>query len=331
MLIAFDGACLCDGPPTGVARAFLTALSAYAALGVADCVLLLPPGAPDPELAGVRAVPAPRGALRRQLGLPGLLRSLRVRVLHSPVASVPLRAPCPTIATVHDLPWAHPEAGERCRLRRRLATLLALRAATVVLAPSQFTAGDVQAWGLARQPQVRVVPHGTVRGPQPDAPSSARRSGPFLVLGDDRPRKNHPRVRAAHARARAACAGLPELDFVGPPQRFVDEAEKARLLQRCRAVVHLSRFEGFGLPVLEGLAHGAPVLCSDLPPHREIAGPHALFAPADDIAAMAAAMVLVHEDQTLRARLAHDGWQHAAQFAPEHVAARWRALHEELQ
>lgn len=331
MLIAFDGICLGDGPPTGVARAFLTGLAAYAALGTNDCALLLPPNASDPRLPGVRAVAAPRGRLRRQLALPRLLRTLRADVLHSPVAAVPLRAPCPTIATVHDLPWLHAEAGETTTAWRRFATVRSLRAAAAVLAPSQFTARDAAALlGDAAAARVRVVPHGTRCGPPPDAESLAARRGPFLALGDDRPRKNRALLVRAHARAQQLRPDLPPLQFVGPPDAFVDEAQKAQLLADCRALVHPSRCEGFGLPALEGLAHGAPVVCSDLPPHREIAGDAAIYCAADDEAAFASALVAVHDDAALRLRLAVAGHARAQAFAPERVATAWAAIHREV-
>lgn len=331
MLIAFDGGCLGDGPPTGVARALLTGLAAYAAQGEHAAVLLLPAGAADPRLPGVRAVDAPRGRLRRQLALPRLLRTLRADVLHSAVAAVPLRAPVPAIATVHDLPWRHPEAGETTTPWRRLATVAALRAAAVVLAPSTQTAADARALlGEAAAAKVRVVPHGCARGAVPDAAALAARRGPFLALGDDRPRKQRDALRAAHARAVALAPDLPPLRFVGPPDDFVDEASKLSLLADCRALVHASRFEGFGLPVLEGLAHGAPVVCSDLPPHREIAGDSALYAPAGDVGALADALLAVHRDDGLRLRLAAAGHARAAAFAPERVAAAWAQAHREV-
>lgn len=331
MLIAFDGICLGDGPPTGVARAFLTGLAAYAALGANDGALLLPPGADDPRLPGVRTVAAPRGRLRRQLALPRLLRALGADVLHSPVAAVPLRAPCPTLATVHDLPWLHAEAGESASAWRRFATVQSLRAAAAVLAPSQFTAHDATALlGGDAAARVRVVPHGTALGPAPDAASLHARRGPFLVLGDDRPRKNRALLVRAHAAARRLRPDLPPLQFAGPPDAFVDEATKARLLRDCRALVHPSRCEGFGLPVLEGLAHGAPVVCSDLPPHREIAGDAAVFCAADDEAGFAQALLAVHDDEALRRRLAVAGHARAHAFAPERVAAAWAAIHREV-
>src|SRR5262249_24435562 len=134
---------------------------------------------------------------------------------------------------------------------------------------------------------LHLVPHGVA---PPAAPpiDPADRHGPLLALGDDRPRKNRVRVRAALELARQDGAMLPELCFAGPPLNHVDDGAKLQLLRGCRALVQCSLFEGFGLPVLEGLAHGIPVLCADLPPHREIAGDAALFVDPRDVAAIAA-------------------------------------------
>lgn len=330
MLIAFDGACLRDGPITGVGRAFLDGLAAYAARRDAQCVLLLPTGAPAPDLTHVRTVPAPRTALRRQFLLPRLLAGLRADVLHSSVVAVPLRAPCPTVATVHDLPWLHPALGEATSRWRRWATLRSLRSATAIVAPSAMTRDDAQTLLGRARAALHVVPHGTPLGPPPTDAATRARRGPFLVLGDDRARKNRDRLRRAHARASAAAADLPGLQFVGPPDAYVDEAAKRRLLQTCRAVVHVSRFEGFGLPVLEGLAHGAPVLCSDLPPHREIATGCALFVDPDDDAAIADGLLCIHGDDAGRWQLAQAGHAQAAHFGPERVAEAWARIHREV-
>lgn len=330
LTVAFDGICLGDGPITGVGRALLTGLAAYAAYGDVRCLLLVPDGVATPTLPGVTNVAAPRGALRRQFTLPRLLRALHADLLHSSVAAVPLRAPCPTIATVHDLPWLHPELGEATALRRRLATARSLRAAAAILAPSTLTAEDVRRLLGERAATVRVVPHGVARAAEPTPAATAARAGPLLALGDDRPRKNRDRLRAAHALARAQRPALPPLRFVGPPDDYVDEATKRDLLRSCRALVHVAHFEGFGLPVLEGLAHGAPVLCSDLPPHREIAGDAARFVAAADTAAIAAGLLAIDADAAARAELAARGWQRAAAFAPERTAAAWRTLHAEV-
>ncbi|MEO6594292.1 MAG: glycosyltransferase family 1 protein [Planctomycetota bacterium] len=325
MKVVFDGACFGDGPITGVGRAFSNGLAAYVEAGGNDCVLLVPTGAPAPALEGLSFVEAPRGALRRQLELPRLLLKLGADVLHSSVAAVPLRAPCPTIATVHDLPWLHPELDEPTSPWRRFATRRALRAATAVIAPSQFTLNDA-ARLLARTDTLHLVPHGTKRI---DALPSATRTGPLLALGDDRPRKNRRRMREAYAIARERRETLPPLRFVGLPDDYVDEAEKHGLLRSCRAVVQGSLFEGFGMPVLEALAHGAPVLCADIPPFREIAGDAAIYVDPHDTASIAAGLERLTDD-ALCAVLAAKGWQRAASFGSQRTAELWRRLHEQL-
>lgn len=323
MNVVFDGVCFGDGPVTGVGRSFLNGLQAYARQYPGESVLLVPDGAPRPTaIPGVHVVTAPRGALRRQLGLPTLLRELRASVLHSSVAAVPLRAPCPTIATVHDLPWLHAESGERTSWRRRFATRRSLRAAAAVIAPSLFTLAAARRL-LADHTSLHHIPHGIVL---PEPVPTAARTGPFVVLGGDRPRKNRGRVAAAHVLAVRLRPDLPPLRFVGPPHDWVDEAEKDRLLRHCTASVQCSLFEGFGMPVLEAMAHGAPLLCSDIPPFRELAAGVAMFVDPRNIEAIAAAILELGKPPADQQRAAA-GRERAATFAATTTAAKWRELH----
>ncbi|MCK5943401.1 MAG: glycosyltransferase family 4 protein [Planctomycetes bacterium] len=328
-VVAFDGVCFGDGPVTGVGRAFVHGLRAYAARGEHDCVLLLPEGVASEPIDGVRTIAAPRGRWRRQRRLPALLRDLGAALLHSSVASVPLGAPCPTIATVHDLPWLHPELDEPSSCWRRFATRRALRSAARVLAPSTMTMRDAQQLLGADGPPVELAPHGV---PPPTSPPlrEHQRTGPFLVLGDDRPRKNRVKVRAAHTLLTATGAGAPALRFVGPPNDYVSERDKHELLRTCRAVVHASRFEGFGLPALEALAHGAPLVCADLPPLREIAGDAAVYVDPDEPEAILDGLAAAHGDAALRARLVDAGPRRAALFRPERTAEHWLRVHREV-
>ncbi len=329
MRVAFDGTVLAAGPITGVARAFLTTLRSHAEHSGSECLLLLPEGAEDPELPGVSPVTAPSGPLARQLELPGLLRRIGCDLLHSPVAAVPLRCPCPVVATAHDLPWMHSPSPQDWTWRQRMATSWSLARASAVLAPSDFTADAVRRMlGADGRDKVRLLPHG-IDLPEVAAEVSARR-GPLISLGDDRPRKNRERLREAMQRALQLDPDLPPLVFVGPPHNFVDECDKLRLLDECTAMLQLSSFEGFGLPVLEGLAHGAPVVCSDIPPHREIADGAALFVAPDSIENLAAAIIRICREASLRAYLAEAGRRRARSFDVATTAAAWHALHLEL-
>ena len=335
MIVAFDGICFGDGPVTGVGRSFLNALHAYAARDDAECVLLLPAGANVETPDAVRLVDAPRGTLKRQRQLPRMLRSLDASVLHSSVAAVPLRATCPTIATAHDLPWLHPELPETSSAWRQFATRRSLRSASRIVCPSTMTGRDVAELLGPSHPRIETVLHGTQTGEAPTEAAIDARSGPFLVLGDDRPRKNRQRLRAAHELASRQEPGLPALQFCGPPGHYVDEPTKQALLRSCRALVHVSHFEGFGMPVLEGLAHGAPVVCSDLPPHREIATDDhgrdlALFVDPFSIDEIAAGLLRVHRDHVLRRSLAAAGFERARTLTPEATAGEWSRIHREV-
>lgn len=326
--IAFDGSVLAAGPITGVGRSFLHTLAAFAT-GPERCVLLLPDGVRETlahELpAGVELRSSPATALGKQLRWPRLLRDLDAALLHSPVAAIPLRLPCKAVITVHDLPWRSRTPLPRrdgSSLRHRAAVRLLGPRAAAVLVPSETTARALVAeLGEGVRARVHVVAHGV---PAVTPAPLADLDGPLLCLGDDRPRKNRTAIAQAHARADA----VPPLRFVGPPDAYVTEAEKETLLRRARGLLHFALHEGFGMPVLEAMAHGVPVACSD---HGSLAelGAHgaALLADPTDVDAMTAAIERLCHDETLRARLRTAGLARAAQLTPARAAQGWRAVH----
>lgn len=328
--IVFDGSVLAMGPITGVGRAFLTTLRAYLPVSDRTCIIALADDAPPPW-PGLDVMRIRGGPIGRRVALARGLRNVGAALLHSPVAALPLRAPCPMLATVHDLPWLlRPRLGESgCRWRHRLAVRLAVRRAAAIIVPSRATRDDLlRSFGERRAGAIRVIPHG-VDAP-PAAATSAAIDGPFVVLGDDRPRKNLDNVRAAHALARTQDADLPPLRLIGPRHGYIDEPQKWQALRGARALLHLSLLEGFGLPVVEAFAAGTPVLCSAAGSLHEVAGDAALYADPRDIGTMAAAMLRLHRDEALRADLRRKGLARAPLFRPENTAAAWLALHREL-
>lgn len=331
MIAAFDGSILTAGPPTGVARAFATSLAAYRSIHDDPIAVLVPRVdrlldglVPD----GCEVVEVAAGNRARQRQWPSTLRSLRADLLHAPVAAVPMRAPVPTVATLHDLPWMHPHtrAEPAARWRYRLAARLALERANAVVVPSAATAADVRRWRPRHRAPLRVIPHGHADGPR----AADDRAGPFLVLGDDRPRKNRARTAEAHRRARSRCPDLPAIEWIGPPDHWLSEEAKHARLATCRGLLHFSLLEGFGLPVLEALAAGCPIACSDLPAHREIAGDTPIYVDPCDVEAMAEAIVRLHVDDPQRSAQQWAGPRRAALFTPTATAQAWRALHDEL-
>lgn len=329
-MIVFDGSVLGSGPITGVGRSFLDTLAAYLQLTRHACVLLLPRTAPEVEL-DLRVLRVPHGWWAREFALPRLLRRVGATLYHSPVAALPPWSRGPLVATVHDVPWRHaPEFADAGRSwRHRLAARRAWRRAAAILVPSEATRADCLADG-APPARLHVVPHG-VRAPDPPASPDALR-GPFLVLGDARPRKNLPRLRRAHAAARAQRPDLPELCLIGPqqPGGYLAEDEKLQRLRRARAVVHVSLLEGYGLPVLEAFAHGVPVVTSNLGALAELAGDAALTVDPVDEAAIADALIRIHDDGALRSALRERGLARAAGRRPAAAAAAWARVHAEL-
>lgn len=118
---------------------------------------------------------------------------------------------------------------------------------------------------------------------------------------------------------RAAAARLPRVHFAGP----VDDAQLSGLYRRAAAFLFPSLYEGYGMPVLEAMAAGCPVVCSTAPALVEVAGDAARFAPASDPAALASQCRALLADEALRREMAERGRARAAVF---NVASMGRSL-----
>ena len=267
---------------------------------------------PCPRAAG--------GQLRRticqQAMLPRHCRSLGADLLHALQFIVPLRAPCPVVANVYDLAWrAVPRSVERSRRAYyRLMVPRSLHAAAALLAASEATAEDIRRWYPAEAHKVTVVPPGTPSWVWEDDEGGASLPPParpyFLFVGTREPRKNLAGLVRAYAgfvdaaRARSVAeAEIPDLVLAGQtgwlPERalrrhatelgdrlrmpgYVPRADLRRLYRDALALVFPSLHEGFGLPILEAMALGVPVLTSGPGRMAEVAGGHALLVDPDD-------------------------------------------------
>lgn len=103
---------------------------------------------------------------------------------------------------------------------------------------------------------------------------------------------------------------------------WIPREELYRLYERALGFIFPSTFEGFGMPVLEAMAAGIPVACSDIPPLREVAGGAALFFDPFNDDSIAAALERIVNDDELRARLAAAGPERARHFTWEEAAER---------
>jgi glycosyltransferase involved in cell wall biosynthesis len=279
----------------------------------------------------------------------------------------PTRAPR-LVLTVHDLAFRlFPETAPHST-RRWLARLdQALQRAAAVIAVSEATRDDLtRLYGVPSE-CITVVPHGvdqTVFRPSPEARIAEVRAvfgieGPYLLyLGGIEPRKNLARlVEAFGLLLRGAGAGglmlvvagggvewNPEgsggleaaLRTAAPGVReriiltgYVAEADKVALLGGAKALVYPSLYEGFGLPALEAMACGTPVLTSNVSALPEVVGPAGLLVDPRDTEAIAEGMRRLCEDEGLRARLREEGLARSGRFTWTETARRTAAvLHE---
>jgi glycosyltransferase involved in cell wall biosynthesis len=293
---------------------------------VSNLLRELPAAAPDLELAavtrypgfvpdGVEAIELPAGSqeVRMAWSLPRLLRRLEPELAHFQHA-IPLGWKGRTVVTLHDLSFERDPAamGRLDRVTFRWAVPRAARRADHVLAVSERTKRDVVELYRVPPEKVTVTPNGVDAAFFPD-----RRGGeppaPYLLFVGAIQRRKDPLAALAAARA----VGLP-LVVAGPEKEpplaqelraggaelrgYVTTQELADLYRGAAALVLPSRYEGFGLPVLEAMACGAPVVAADEPALREVGGDAAVYAEDGDFGA-AAQRALDEREQRVAAGL----------------------------
>jgi glycosyltransferase involved in cell wall biosynthesis len=260
-----------------------------------------------------------------------------IDVYHATDHVVPRLARTPVVATIHDaIPIAHPEWANP-RLRRFKNWLLRdwVQAADIVVAISNAAIPElVEHYGIARD-RIRVVPLGVDASwfDVPDPSVVARvlakyrlASGYFLHVGTLQPRKNLDTLIDAYERLPAAIRAQRQLVLVGKygwaAEKLQLRLEKLRAARRivwldyiengelmpmyagAHAFVFPSLAEGFGLPLLEALAVGLPVIASDLPALREVGGEHVRFVAPNDAESISSEMADVHYGEDGQARRA---------------------------
>lgn len=277
----------------------------------------------------------------QQLTLPGLLRELQIDVLHCPCYTVPLPISCKLIVTVHDLiAWTHPRlAGWRNALHLRLLVGRSVHRSQAVCVPTEVVRRSViQRFGISPS-KVFVVPWGVDAELAPmnehDAADEVRRrfgvNQPFVLFCSCiEAKKNLPvAIRAA------AEAGIMLL-VVGPRTRnssailsdwqrtsgigwrylgYVGVSDLSALYSSAVALLYPSHVEGFGLPTIEAMYCGCPVIASDEPALREVCGTAAIYQPHSDIAALASSLRLVATEPDLRRSLKAQGIERARLFS----------------
>jgi glycosyltransferase involved in cell wall biosynthesis len=305
----------------------------------------------------------PFGIVWLQSTLPQRLARWGADVLVSALTIGPARGEVPYVSVVHDLtPLTHPE----WHSGRTLLGFVPLWERTVeraalFLCVSDTTARDLVAHYPETAPRVRVARNGVDRdffcpAEEPAALQRTRQRYAagrrfILYLGTLEPRKNVEALVVACERIWGRRRSRPDLVLAGGAgwktaslhrriarSAFRDKIhvtgyaarDAARALYRAAEVfVYPSLFEGFGLPVLEAMACGTPVVASTADALREVGGDAALYAPPRDPAALAEQIERVLDDEALAARLSAAGQQRAATFTWERTAELTMAAYAE--
>lgn len=256
--------------------------------------------------------------------------------------------PAPLVSTVHDLLWrrlpdAYPARG---RVWHEAALQRALRRAERFIVPAETVASDLQKAG-AHPDDITVIPMGCDHLPPPDlAAGSALLArlgvhGPFLLsVSTVEPRKNLVRLTEAYQEIRESLPGPWPLVLVGPSgwgeqitarsgvvlAGLVTPGELSALYSTTRLLAYVPLIEGFGLPPVEAMVFGAPVVASPLP---STAGAAHEVDPRDS-ASIAAGLLTVAIDEGERARLQLAGHRRAAELSWSMIASSHVALWDEV-
>jgi glycosyltransferase involved in cell wall biosynthesis len=295
--------------------------------GLADRVVVLPRADPHSRA---------RWALGELAALPRAAARAGVDVLHSPANFGPWGGRFARVLTVHDMLWRRLPGPRAVSLATDALVLPAARRADRLITVSEASRADVSAALGVPGGRISVVPNGVV---PPSGAGDAARARVRWGLGERPvalcvatalPHKNLPALIDAVAtipppRPLLVLAGH-GTDVLPPSGDVralgaVSSAELEDLYAAAGALVTATRYEGFGLPVLEAMARGVPVACSDLPVLREVAADAALFVDPDDPGTIAAAVnrLLAGGPQVEALRTA--GRERAARFS-------WRAAAE---
>jgi len=293
--------------------------------------------------------------------LPRLVARRQFDAFFSPDGFLSLRVKVPTLLTIHDLAYAHfpNQVGWLAqKYYERYMPMFAHRAERIA-AVSSFTKADiVQRLGVAAD-KIDVVYNGCNEAYRPLSEADkmaarARWSGGeayFIYVGSIHPRKNVARILRAFEQFKTQTAGAErmrlllvgrmawqtgEVGEVLAQMRhreavvllgYVDMADLPQLVGAAMASVYASLFEGFGVPILEAMRAGVPVICSDSSSMPEVAGGAGLLVNPQSVDSIAAAMQQVFCDAPLREKMQREGLASSERFGWDLTAQKvWSSL-----
>jgi len=333
----------------------------YTLLSPFDFVLSPPPLTP-PNLSKM-FLPM-RSVFRRWwlVGLPALLQLSPFDLFHGTNYCIPVVSPCPTVVTVHDLSLfrrssTHEDENVR-RGKRRIP--LMIRRATRIIAPSEWTRSEIIEHFGTDPDLVRVIPEGARREMRPLNPEECADvlnwfgiDSPYLLfVGTIEPRKNLPVLLKAFHELLQTTTHLPQLIMCGgngwkyeEVYRLVNELklnDKVRFLGYVRdeelpalyssaeCFLYPSSYEGFGLPPLEAMACGTPVITSNASSLPEVVGDGGLTHSPDDYRKLTALIAQMLSEAGVRAHYRQAGLERARVFSWDRAARETQALYDEV-
>ncbi|MFZ1753297.1 MAG: glycosyltransferase family 1 protein [Caldilineaceae bacterium] len=329
-----------------------------------DPIAWNPTALASPQVQIVSA-PVSSFGLSQQWKIPRLLRQIaqspvpnpQSPLYHSTYYLMPYRTGAPTLLTIYDLiALLHPQTVSlRARLFFRAATRLALAASDRIVTISESARDDLLALFPVAADRVTAIPLAADPRFRPQSAAEIERVRAkynvpdryIFYLGINKPHKNLPRLIQAYAQlaicnsplviagawddrypeSRALAAPLGDsVRFLGP----VDDADLPALHSAAALFAFPSLYEGFGLPVLEAMACGVPVICSNRSSLPEVAGNAALLVDPTDTDAIAAAIQQVLENNDLCRSLGEKSLVQAARFSWQRTAAETLAVYREM-
>jgi len=293
-------------------------------------------------------------SLQEQLELPWALNQIKPDLFHATSFVLPLLQNCRTVVTIHDL--IHLVFPEHYGLKQAIYFKLlqnALNRVDLIVADSAATKSDLLRFYGLQPERIRVVHLAAGQGFRPLADAAVRgyrqdKGLPerfILFVGGRKKHKNFRLLLEAWAKlAQKGGVAIP-LVVTGGPDELTGEysrlgqiiclgavqgAELPYLYNAATLFVFPSLYEGFGLPPLEAMACGTPVITTDVSSLPEVVGQAGLLVPPDDVDALAKAIESVLEDESLAARLSLAGLEQAKKFSWERCARQTLAIYKTI-
>jgi glycosyltransferase involved in cell wall biosynthesis len=278
-------------------------------------------------------------------GLPLEIARRRVSVFHGTDFAVPYLPVCPSVMTIHDLsPWMEASWHGRGadRVRERTPVLLRLGLAARIITPTEAVRRQAIAHFGLHPDRVRAISEAASEMFRP-SPSGESRRPYFLYVGAVEPRKNLPTLIEAWWELRKRVdvglviagrlrddgepiAPRPGLEWV----QDAADGDLPRLYSHAVGFVYPSFYEGFGLPVLEAMQCGAPVITTTDAALTEVSGGAAIHVPALDIPRWVEAMAALIDNRAEREDRCKASLHRAAQFSWSRTARETHAVYEEV-